>query len=56
MEPGKRGGVRVNYFYHNDELPVYLLMVYSKTRRENLSSDEKQMVRRLAMRLRENLR
>jgi hypothetical protein len=49
---GKRGGVRVIYFYHNDKRPLYLLMVYAKARRENLSSDEKGMVRKLAVRLR----
>jgi len=56
---GKRGGVRVIYFYHNDERPLYLLMVYAKARRENLSSQEKDilssqekdMVRKLAVRL-----
>jgi hypothetical protein len=48
---GKHGGVRVIYFYHNDERPLYLLMVYAKARRENLSSDEKDMVRKLAIRL-----
>ena len=48
---GKRGGVRVIYFHHNDERPLYLLMVYDKARRENLSSDEKYMVRKLAVRL-----
>jgi hypothetical protein len=48
---GKRGGVRVIYFYHNDERPLYLLMVYAKARRENLSSQEKDMVRNLAVRL-----
>jgi hypothetical protein len=36
---GKRGGMRVIYFYHNDERPLYLLMVYAEARRENLSSD-----------------
>jgi hypothetical protein len=45
---GKRGGVRVIYFYHDAERPLYLLMVYAKARRENLSPDEKRMVRKLA--------
>ena len=45
---GKRGGARVIYFYHNANRPVYLLMVYAKARREDLSPDEKKMVRRLA--------
>jgi hypothetical protein len=45
---GKRGGVRVIYFYHDRKRPLYLLMVYAKARREDLSPDEKRMVRRLA--------
>jgi hypothetical protein len=45
---GKRGGVRVIYFYHDAGRPLYLLMVYAKARQEDLSSDEKRVVRQLA--------
>jgi hypothetical protein len=45
---GKRGGARVIYFYHNAGRPLYLLMVYAKARREDLSPEEKRAVRRLA--------
>jgi len=45
---GKRGGARVIYFYHNPNCPLYLLMVYAKARREDLSADEKRNVRNLA--------
>ena len=45
---GKRGGARVIYFYFNAQRPLYLLMVYAKARRENLTPDEKRAVRRLA--------
>ncbi len=45
---GKRGGTRVIYFFHNPERPLYLLMVYAKARKENLSADEKHAVRQLA--------
>jgi hypothetical protein len=45
---GKRGGARVIYFYHNPNRPLYLLMVYAKARREDLSADEKRNVRNLA--------
>jgi hypothetical protein len=44
---GKRGGVRVIYFYHDAGRPLYLLMVYAKARRENMTSDEKRAVRAL---------
>ena len=45
---GKRGGTRVIYFYHDANRPLYLLMVYAKSRRENLTPDEKRAVRKLA--------
>ena len=45
---GKRGGVRVIYFYHDADRPIYLLTVYAKGRQENLSPDEKRTVRQLA--------
>jgi hypothetical protein len=45
---GKRGGARVIYFYHDINRPLYLLMVYSKAQRENLTPDEKRAVRKLA--------
>lgn len=45
---GKRGGARVIYFYHDAGRPLYLLMVYAKARKEDLSSDEKRTVRSLA--------
>ena len=46
---GKRGGARVVYFYHDASRPLYLLMVYAKARREDLTPDEKRAVRRLAI-------
>jgi hypothetical protein len=45
---GKRGGARVIYFYHDPGRPLYLLMVYAKAQRENLTEEEKQAVRKLA--------
>ena len=45
---GKRGGARVIYFYHDPRRPLYLLMVYAKARKENLTPDEKKAVRKLA--------
>jgi len=34
---GKRGGVRVIYFYHSERLPVFLLTAYAKTVQDNLT-------------------
>jgi hypothetical protein len=38
---GKRGGVRVIYFYHDSTMPLYLLLIYAKAQRENWTQDEK---------------
>jgi len=45
---GKRGGARVIYFYHDPGRPLYLLMVYAKARQEDMTPDEKRLVRQLA--------
>ena len=44
---GKRGGARVIYFYHDADLPLYLLMVYAKARQEDLSPEQKRSAREL---------
>jgi hypothetical protein len=44
---GKRGGARVIYYYHNDRLPVFLLSVYPKSRKANLSKAERNAMKRL---------
>jgi hypothetical protein len=46
---GKRGGVRVIYFYHGVNRPLYLLMVYAKARRDDLTPDERRAARKLAV-------
>ena len=45
---GKRGGVRVIYFYHDPQMPLFLLLVYAKAQREDMTPDEKKQVRVLA--------
>ncbi|MGZ8242991.1 type II toxin-antitoxin system RelE/ParE family toxin [Methylomagnum sp.] len=42
---GKRGGVRVIYFFFHSNAPLYLLMAYAKSRSENLSPEEKRLAR-----------
>ncbi len=48
---GKRGGVRVIYFHHDPGMPVYLLMIYAKARRDDLSPDARRTVQGLVARL-----
>lgn len=44
---GKRGGARVIYYYHNDDIPLFLLTVYAKNEKENLSVTERNAYRRI---------
>ena len=36
------------YFHHDANQPLYLLLIYAKATREDLSADEKRTVRKLA--------
>jgi hypothetical protein len=45
---GKRGGARVIYFWIDADRPIYLLLAYAKTVREDMTADEKRAVAALA--------
>jgi hypothetical protein len=53
---GKRGGVRVIYFYHDAQMPLFLLLVYAKAQREDMTPDQKRQVRALAATLKQDYR
>jgi hypothetical protein len=38
---GKRGGMRVIYYYRNEKLPLFLLTVYAKKQKSNLTKAER---------------
>jgi hypothetical protein len=44
---GKRGGARVIYYVYDQTLPIYLLLAYAKNERDDLSSEQKAVLRRL---------
>lgn len=44
---GKSGGVRVIYYFHSDAMPLYLLTLFGKNERANLSKEERNMLARL---------
>lgn len=50
---GKRGGARVIYYYLDDEIPLYALLIYPKNAKTDLTSDEKKAVRKLVRQLKE---
>jgi hypothetical protein len=37
---GKSGGVRVIYYFHSERLPLYLLTVFGKNEKANLTKAE----------------
>ncbi len=53
---GKRGGVRVIYFYGDMEIPVYALMVISKSVQEDMSPVELKIVKNLVMAIKNSLK
>jgi hypothetical protein len=38
---GKSGGVRVIYYYHDQRIPLYLLTVFGKNEKSNLTKSER---------------
>ena len=43
---GKSGGARVIYYYHNDKKPVFLLLIYAKADRDNLTDAQKAQLKK----------
>ena len=43
---GKSGGARVIYYYHNQTVPLFLLGVFAKNVKVDLTPDEKNQLRR----------
>lgn len=41
---GKSGGVRVIYFYHSESMPLYLLAVFGKNEKADLSAEERNLL------------
>jgi hypothetical protein len=48
---GKSGGVRVVYYFHSKEMPLYLLTLFGKNEKANLSMDEKTYLSKLVKEL-----
>ena len=44
---GKSGGVRVIYYFHNEQMPLYLLTVFGKGEKVNLSKAERNELAKL---------
>jgi hypothetical protein len=46
MGKGKRGGVRVIYYYRNERLPLFLLDMYAKNVKANLTRAERNAMKK----------
>jgi len=44
---GKSGGARIAYFYHNAGIPIFLLAVFGKGQKSNLTKEEQNELREL---------
>ena len=53
---GKSGGVRVIYYYHNRGMPLFLLTVFGKGEKSNLTKSERNELARLTPLLTRNYR
>ena len=41
---GKSSGTRVIYYYHNETIPLYLLTIFGKNEKSNISMEEKHLL------------
>lgn len=50
---GKSGGYRIIYYFYNDAIPLFLLTLYGKNEKANLTMAERNMMRQLTAKLAE---
>lgn len=48
---GRRGGARVVYFFHDEEMPIFPFTAYAKSARDDLTPVERRTLRRIAAEL-----
>jgi len=53
---GKRGGVRVVYYYGGDHMPIFLIAIYSKSEKADMTGPEKKAARKLVETLKNEYR
>lgn len=44
---GKRGGARTIYYYHNESIPLFILDIYAKNEKSDLSEADKRSLKRV---------
>ena len=53
---GKSGGARVIYYFHDEEAPLFLLTVYPKGRKDNLTGDERNAIKQAVTAIKQQIR
>jgi len=53
---GKRGGVRVIYYFYNEQFPIYLVTIYAKSQQEDLSAADKKSLAQWVQYLKKTLK
>jgi hypothetical protein len=48
MGRGKSGGVRVIYYFYDEDMPIYALLIYGKNERANLTPEQRKAVKAFA--------
>ncbi len=43
---GKSAGTRIIYYYHNEDTPIFLLLIYAKADQENLTNSQKAQLKK----------
>jgi mRNA-degrading endonuclease RelE of RelBE toxin-antitoxin system len=44
MGRGKSGGVRVIYYFYDEDMPIYALLIYGKNERVDLTAEQRKSV------------
>lgn len=47
INKGKRGGARIIYYYHDENMPLYLFTAYKKNQKENITDEEKKILHKI---------
>ena len=55
-ERGKSGGVRVVYFFHGEDVPIFLLTLFAKNEKDNLSMAERNQLAAFVEELKKHFR
>lgn len=44
---GKRGGARIIYYYHDQNIPIFLFTAYAKNQKANITKDDCNLLRKI---------